>query len=211
MDGAVAMLGLSALQFLDYFGVFVFAISGALMAVRKDMDIFGMTVLALMPAIGGGTLRDLLLDLPIFWIVDNGYLLLTLAAVLFTYLGQRYVLRSARVLAWADAIGLSVFCVLGCIKTLDHGSGLLVAVVLGVVTAVAGGIMRDVVANEVPYVLQREIYATAALIGCLTFLVLLQFSVPYAEWFSILAALVARGLGIVKGWSLPAVNKLGKE
>lgn len=197
---------MSMLQALDYFGVFVFAVSGALMAVRKDMDIFGMLVLALMPAVGGGTLRDLLLDLPIFWMEDTAYLLLTLIAVVFTYFGQRYVSQRAHALAWADALGLAVFCVLGTAKAVDSGVDVPVAIALGVITAVAGGIIRDVVANELPYILQREIYATAALIGCLAYLGLEALQIAHAEWFAMTLALLARGLGILKGWSLPSAR-----
>ncbi len=195
---------MTALQFLDYFGVFVFAISGALMAIRKNMDIFGMLVLAAMPAIAGGTLRDLLLGLPIFWIENTDYLLLTVAATVFTYFVQRFVSRGMHALAWADALGLAVFCVLGAEKALASGVGVWVAAMMGVITAVAGGIIRDVVANEVPYILQREIYATAALLGCAMYLVLEGSLGAYAMWLAVGVALVARGLGITKGWSLPS-------
>ena len=194
---------MSLLDLLNYFGVFVFALSGALVAVRKDMDIFGMLVLALIPAVGGGTLRDLLLDLPIFWIEDTTHLILTATAVAFTFFLANALFTNARTLAWADALGLSVFCVLGTSKAIEAGAGLLVAVVMGVVTAVTGGIIRDVVANEVPYVLQREIYATAALIGSVAYLVFTFLGFGYAEWLAMGLALSARGLGIFRGWSLP--------
>ena len=197
------------MAYLDYFGVFVFAISGALMAVRKNMDLFGMFVLALMPAVGGGTLRDLLLDLPVFWIQDPVYIGLTALAVVFTYFGQRFGTRRARVLAWADALGLSVFCVLGTAKALDAGASMIIAAMMGVMTAVAGGIIRDVVANEVPYILQREIYATAALVGCMSYLLLAQFAIPYSGWIAIAFALGCRGLGIARGWSLPSGKSSG--
>ena len=191
-------------EFLDYFGVFVFAVSGALMAIRKDMDVFGMLVLALMPAVGGGTLRDLLLDLPVFWIEDTNYLFLTLMAVVGTYFGQQFLVARERILAWVDALGLSVFSVLGCAKALDVGVDMLVAVIMGVVTAVAGGIIRDVVANEMPYILRREIYATAALVGSVSYLLLVNLGVPYCEWVAVALCFVARGLGISRGWSLPS-------
>ena len=118
------------------------------------LDYFGLLVLALMPAVGGGTLRDLLLDLPVFWIEDTTYLGLTIAAAAFTYFGQRFMTQDARSLVWADALGLSVFCVSGAAKAISVGVGTLVAVTMGVLTAVAGGIIRDVVANEIPYVLR---------------------------------------------------------
>lgn len=188
---------------LDYFGVFVFALSGALMAIKKDMDIFGMLVLALMPAVGGGTLRDLLLDLPIFWIEDTNYLWITVAAVVFIYFGQKFVTQVTRILPWADALGLSAFCVLGTAKAIGVGTGVFVAIVMGVTTAVAGGIIRDVVANEVPYVMQGEIYATAALVGSITYLVLVGLGFGHAEWVAMGLALLTRGLGITRIWSLP--------
>lgn len=191
------------LLFLNYLGVFVFAMSGALVAGRKQMDVFGFVVLALMPAIGGGTLRDLILDVPVFWIEDLNYLYLTLAAALLTFIAYRAFERVTRILSWFDAVGLSVFCVLGTAKALSiTGSGT-IAVMMGVVTAVAGGILRDTVANDVPLVLRNEVYATAAFIGAVVFVALTHFGVPFAQWLAISAALLVRSLGIVKGLSLP--------
>ena len=195
---------MSVLLALDYFGVFVFAVSGALMALRKQMDLFGVLVLALLPAVGGGTLRDLLLDVPVFWIEDTNYLVITGVAALFTYFSSRFVHRRTHPLAWADALGLSVFCVLGAAKGYSVSGDALVALVMGVMTAVAGGIARDVVANEVPYILRREVYATAALAGSGIYLLLVTMSVPFAEWIGVAAALLVRGLGILRGWSLPS-------
>lgn len=191
------------LLLLNYLGIFVFAISGALVAGRKEMDIFGFVVLALMPAIGGGTLRDLILDVPVFWIEDHNYLYLTLAAALLTFLIYRPLERVSRVLSWFDAVGLSVFCVLGTAKALAVTGSATIAVMMGVVTAVAGGIVRDTVANEVPLVLRHEVYATAAFIGALVFVLLNALGVPFAQWLAIAAALSVRTLGIVKGLSLP--------
>ncbi|MFK7913803.1 MAG: trimeric intracellular cation channel family protein [Pseudomonadales bacterium] len=191
------------LLLLNYLGIFVFAISGALVAGRKQMDIFGFVVLALMPAIGGGTLRDLILDVPVFWIVDHNYLYLTLAAALLTFLIYRPLERVSRALSWFDAVGLSVFCVLGTAKALTITGSATIAVMMGVVTAVAGGIVRDTVANDVPLVLRHEVYATAAFIGAVAFVALQALAVPFAQWLAIAAALAVRTLGIVKGLSLP--------
>ena len=191
------------LLILNYLGIFVFAISGALVAGRKHMDIFGFVVLALMPAIGGGTLRDLILDVPVFWIVDHNYLYLTLAAALLTFLLYRPLARISRVLSWFDAVGLSVFCVLGTAKALSITGSATIAVMMGVVTAVAGGIVRDTVANDVPLVLRQEVYATAAFIGAVAFVSLQTLGIPFAQWLAIAAALAVRGLGIAKGLSLP--------
>ena len=147
------------LGFLDLLGVFVFAISGALVAVQKDMDVFGMFVLAFLPGVGGGTLRDLILDVPVFWVVDTTYLLAVALAVVLVFFGHRFVRNQSKLLVWMDAVGLAVFCVLGCQKAAMTGVSELVAIMMGVMTAVAGGIIRDVVANDIPYVLKQEIYA----------------------------------------------------
>lgn len=190
-----------ALQAFDYFGVLVFAISGALVAVRKNMDIFGLLVLALLPAVGGGTLRDLLLDVPVFWLNDPAYLMLTGCAVLAAFFGHRFLNNARAWIVWADALGLAVFCVLGAAKALALGLDPVVASIMGVMTAVAGGLIRDVVANDIPYVLQEEIYATAALAGAVTYVLLAPWSM--ATWVAIAVALIVRSLGIVGNWALP--------
>lgn len=194
---------IEVLDALDYLGVFVFALSGALLASRKGMDLFGFIVLALMPAIGGGTIRDIVLDVPVFWIEDKNYLLLTLVAAVLTFFGCRQIERATRPLVWLDAVGLSVFCVLGAAKTLQITGDVVVAVVMGVVSAVAGGIIRDVIANDPPMVLHSEIYATAAFLGALVYVGFVSMGWPLAEWAGVLVALAARGSGIVLGWSLP--------
>ncbi|MEM1434159.1 MAG: trimeric intracellular cation channel family protein [Pseudomonadota bacterium] len=194
------------LSTLDYVGVFVFAVSGAMTAVRKEMDLFGCVVLALMPAVGGGTIRDLVLDVPVFWIVDNRYLLITLCAAVVTAVAYHWVLRAQRVVIWSDAVGLAVFSVLGAAKAWEVTGKPIIAVMMGVVTAVAGGIVRDVIANDVPLVLQREIYATAAFGGALVYVAAVQFAVPGALWAGIGLAFALRSAGIYWHWSLPRVR-----
>lgn len=193
---------MTVLAALDHLGVFAFAITGALVAVQKNMDVFGMVVLALMPAVGGGTLRDIMLDVPVFWIQDPTYLFVTLAATIFTFFAHTIILRMADLLLWLDALGLSVFCAIGCAKTLSIGEGPIVGVVMGVITAVAGGILRDVIANESPLVLHKEVYATAAFAGSLTY-VLVPFALSKALLMAIVVAFLVRALGIRFGLSLP--------
>ena len=154
------------LYWLDLFGVFVFAISGALAADRRGMDLFGFVAIALLPAIGGGTVRDIVLGAPVFWVQDTIYLWLIGAAALLTFLAAPVLQRVERLLLWADAVGLSVFCVAGAAKSFALTGSAEVAVVLGVVTAVLGGIIRDVVCNEIPLILRQDIYATAAFTRC---------------------------------------------
>jgi uncharacterized membrane protein YeiH len=159
---------MTALQIADALGVFVFALSGGLLASRKGMDLFGILVISLLPAIGGGTLRDLLLDRPVFWLEESNIILVALAGgVVSAVLGER--IARFKALIWFDAMGLSLFCVIGAQAALGLGYGPIVVVMMGTITASFGGLMRDVVCNEVPLILREDIYATAALIGAFTF------------------------------------------
>ena len=196
---------MSALFIADLVGVFVFALSGALAAARKKMDIFGYMVLAALPAVGGGTVRDLILNTSVFWVDQSIYILVAVGAGILTFLipvrvGKRYI-----VLEWADAIGLSLFCVLGASKALSLTGDPVLAVTLGVVTAVVGGILRDIVCNEIPLILKREIYATAAMVGALVYS--LCASINLAEELSLfcggVSAFTVRSMALIFGWSLP--------
>lgn len=166
---------MSVLHTLDLVGVVVFAISGVLEAGRKRMDVFGAVVLALVTALGGGTLRDVILQHgPVFWVADPTYVIAVTVAALATFALVRRVSLPRRFLLVADAGGLAVFAVLGTQKALGAGAAPVVALGMGVITGVAGGVIRDVLCNEVPLVLRREIYATAALAGGLLFWLLHQ-------------------------------------
>ena len=191
------------LQWFDYFGVFVFAITGAMLAARKEMDVFGFVVLALMPAIGGGTLRDLILSEPVFWLSDTTYLFITLAAALITFFTVRFMTRLSDVLLWFDALGLSVFCAIGAAKAMAVTGDPVIGVVMGVITAVAGGILRDVIANETPLVLHKEVYATAAFCGSVCYVFANYYVADFALVLSVATAFAVRGLGIMLGLSLP--------
>ena len=190
----------------DYFGVFVFAITGALVAARKEMDVFGFVVLALMPAVGGGTIRDLILDVPVFWLENTYYLFITLAAAGLTFVGIRFVEKFRNLLVWLDALGLSVFCSIGATKAMSLTGDPVVAVMMGVVTAVAGGILRDVIANESPLVLHREVYATAAFVGSVMCVFCTIYVSDVALVAGLLAAFITRSLGIQLGLSLPSIK-----
>ncbi len=156
---------------LDLFGVAVFAVSGSLAAGRKRMDIFGVLVLALATALGGGTLRDLLLDSgPIFWIDNLTYVLVVVVASILTFVAVRLVPVPRLALLIADALGLAVFTMIGTAVALNATDSGIVAVIMGVMTGVAGGMVRDILSAEVPLVLRREIYATASLCGSLVYI-----------------------------------------
>lgn len=198
-------MDIPALFIADLVGVFVFALSGALAAARKKMDIFGYIVLAALPAIGGGTVRDLVLNTSVFWVEQSIYILVAVGAGILTFMipvriGKRYI-----ALEWADAIGLSLFCVLGASKALSLTGDPVLAVTLGVVTAVVGGILRDIVCNEVPLILKREIYATAAMVGAAVYslCIALELTEELSLFVGGLSAFTVRSMALIYGWSLP--------
>jgi len=200
------------IQTIDLFGVAVFAISGALVAARKQMDLFGMIVLAVVTGIGGGTLRDLLLGVPVFWINQPVYILVgTGSAVAAAILGRFVTLGRWPLLA-ADALGLAFFCVLGAAKALQAGAGPVIVTLMGVMTGVVGGVVRDILSGEVPLILRHDLYATCAVVGAGTFEILLAIGVPIelAVWVGMLAALALRLAAIRWHLGLPVVALAGK-
>ncbi len=198
------------IYWIDLFGVVVFAISGALAADRRGMDLFGFVAIALLPAIGGGTVRDIILGVPVFWVQDTTYLWLIGAAALVTFLAAPLLQRVERLLLWADAIGLAVFCVVGAAKSYALTGSPAVAVVMGVVTAVLGGIIRDVVCNEIPLILRQDIYATAAFAGALAYVVsqVLGLGPEQSLWVGAGMCFLIRASALLWGWSLPTRKAL---
>lgn len=169
------------LYVLDLFGTAVFAVSGALAAGRRRMDLFGALVIAAVTAIGGGTVRDLILDRhPVFWIRDLRYLAVIAGAGSLTF-AYTSVLRPPRQsLEVADAFGLAVFSVVGARVTLAVGAPSVVVVIMSAITATVGGMVRDVLCGETPLILREEIYATAALAGGVLYLGLRITALPEA-------------------------------
>lgn len=198
---------MTLLQLIDFIGVGVFAISGALAAGRKHLDLLGVVVIAMVTAIGGGTTRDLLLDRPIFWISQPGYLWVILLSALGTVLWTLRLQPPERSLAIADALGLALFAISGAQIAERLGMPGVVCVIMGTITGVAGGIIRDVLTNEIPMVLRRgQIYATAAIAGISVYL-LLRVYAGVAESPAALAGMVTiaalRISAIVWDWTLP--------
>lgn len=193
-----------ALTLLDRLGVLVFAVSGGIVAVRARMDLLGVLVLAFLPALGGGTLRDLILDAPVFWLDDGWALSMVLLGAALAFLFTAAVERF-KALRWADAVGLSLFAVAGAAKTLELGHGLTIAVIMGGVTASAGGLLRDVVAGREPLLLKQDVYATAALLGALGYGLAHRAGLPFeaATGIGVLLAFGLRACAIRFGWSLP--------
>lgn len=194
------------LYLLDLVGVAVFAVTGSLAAGKKQMDLFGVVVLALATALGGGTLRDLILGTyPVFWISDPTYIFVGTAVALSIFVLAGFLRPPAKALVVADAFGLAVFTAVGTEKALSLGVPGSIAVIMGIMTGVAGGLIRDILAGEVPLILKAEIYATASLCGAVIFTVLAQYvpSMPFPALASITVVLALRLAAIRWKLSLP--------
>lgn len=190
---------------IDFVGVVVFAATGALVASRKEMDVVGFALLGTVTGIGGGTLRDLLLGLPVFWVEAPAYLVICVVVSCVVFFTAHLPYSRYRLLLWLDAAGLALFAVVGAEKALIAGAGPVIAVTMGVVTATFGGVIRDVLGAESPVILSREIYATAALAGALGFVLLDAIDLPRDAALAAALALgfAVRGAAISFGWSLP--------
>jgi uncharacterized membrane protein YeiH len=195
------------ISLLDLFGMAVFATSGALVASRKQMDIFGFILLGTVTGIGGGTIRDLLIGIqPVFWVSQPAYLWVCIIVSSVVFFTAHIPESRYRVLLWVDAAGLAAYAVVGAEKALAAGTDALVAVTMGVVTAAFGGIVRDVLGGESPIILRKEIYVTAALAASLVFVVAMAIgiaSVP-ASLAAVAVGFAVRGCALHWGWSLPA-------
>ena len=191
---------------LDLVGIFVFAISGGLVAVRKDLDIFGVLVLAGTTGLGGGFLRDVLIGaLPPAALADWRYLLVPVSAGLLTFWFHPAIGRRERVINIFDAAGLALFCVTGAVKALEAGLGPVPSALMGMLTGIGGGILRVILAGRVPIVLRGELYATPALVGAVIVVVGLEagaavsvVAVPAAA-----VCLLWRLLAMRRGWNAP--------
>lgn len=199
------------LYILDVVGTFVFAISGVRLAAKKDMDLFGVAVIGFVTAVGGGTTRDVLLgSYPVGWVKDIVYPAVILLAVPFTYLFRKTLVNLKRTLFIFDTIGIGIFTILGLQKALNLGVHPALAIVMGMVSAVVGGVIRDILCNEIPLIFRKEIYATACLAGALIFFLLLEFGVPkeYNYIITISVVVVIRLLAIKQGWQMPKMKEL---
>lgn len=200
---------MTLLYLLDMLGTAAFAASGALAGVRRHMDLFGVLVLGMVTATGGGTLRDCLIgDLPPFIFRDETYLWVSLTVSILVFFLHRRLESFTHPLAYFDAVGLGTFVVIGTGKGISHGLGFFGAVMMGVLTATAGGMLRDVLSREIPMVLQREVYASACIAGGSIMYLLHPLPVP-SSLATIAAAttvVVIRVLALRRGWSLPRAS-----
>jgi uncharacterized membrane protein YeiH len=195
---------------IDILGTFAFAVSGALVALDKKFDIFGVIIIAFITAVGGGMLRDVLINAhPINWIGDLNYLYTIFTAVIFTFLFKSKIAYLSKTLFLFDTIGISVFTLLGLQKGLSYELHPLVALIMGMISAVFGGVLRDVLTAKVPLIFEKEIYASACLAGGIIYLILNYFRIEENTNFIISAAVVVTIRAIVVRFhlELPKINR----
>ena len=199
------------IHLLDWFGIFVFSATGALVASRKEMDIVGFALLGSVTGIGGGTIRDLILGVqPIFWVEQPAYLVACIIISTGTFFFAHILHYRYRLLLWLDAVGLALFAVTGSSSALAHGASPVIAVAMGVASASFGGIIRDILGGGSPIILRQEIYITAALAGALVYVLLSRAGIheDVTIFLGFLAAFGLRAMGLYWGLSLPRYRAL---
>jgi uncharacterized membrane protein YeiH len=196
------------IAWLDLFGISVFAASGALAAARRQQTLVTFSFFALVTGVGGGTIRDLLIGAPVFWVQDwrVSAVCLGTAGLIWMTPGR---LWKGRALDWFDAVGLAVYAVFGAAKALGFGIPLLPAMMMGVITACVGGIIRDVLAGEPSILLRPEIYVTAAALASGLFVLLAWLGIPLviAATIGALSGFILRALAILKGLAIPSYRR----
>jgi uncharacterized membrane protein YeiH len=202
------------LYYWDILGTAVFATTGALAANKKKLDIFGYTVLGLVTALGGGTFRDISLGItPVFWVKSPSYILTAILFSILTFFLFKIYNRIPKMLQTLDAMGLGIFTIIGTQKTLLLGYSVTIAVVMGVTTGILGGIIRDTLSGQIPFVLRKEIYATASLLGAIIFIGLnsilnVQFLIIFP---SVILVISTRLIALQFGLSLPRITNTYKN
>ncbi len=198
------------IEVLSWIGTFVFGLSGGLTAARRQMDLFGFVVIAMVTGTGGGTLRDLLLGVsPVSWVQEPRFLIISAVAGVVAFFAnpllQKLDVPRRGALVWADAVGLSVFAVSGTHVAMAYDLPAISIVILGMLTAVGGGVIRDLLSDTIPLILHRELYATAAVAGSVAVLAADRLGLEPVTGTIIATAVAftARAYGILTGWSLP--------
>lgn len=196
---------------LDALGIFVFVISGVLTAIDKGFDVVGASIIGMVTALGGGTLRDIMIgETPVAWMQNQTYLILIFFAILSSYLFKNRIMKLKKSMFVFDSIGIGLFTILGLQKTLSIGLDAPIALMMGIVSAVFGGVLRDVLCNEIPLIFRKEIYASACLAGGLVFLLLTKLTniIEISMGISMLIVFLIRYFAVKKKWSLNFRNQL---
>lgn len=197
------------LTIADYAGTCAFAISGTLSATEKKLDLFGATFIGFITAIGGGTIRDLLLgNTPVTWVIGMEYFILILTSITFTIIFYKHIIKLKHTLFLFDTIGIGAFTIIGVEKALLFGINPPLALVMGLSSAVVGGVIRDTLCNDVPLIFHKEIYATACIIGGVIYLVMSHFKVNiyFSQTTTILSIIIIRLLAVRYNLSLPKIT-----
>lgn len=196
---------MGAVDLLDFIGVGLFAATGALTASRKQLDVIGFLFMATITGVGGGTVRDLILDVPVFWVEQHAYIVICAGAGGLVFFGAHLIESRYRLVLWLDALALAAYGVFGAFKGLAVTGSPVVAVVMGMMTGTLGGILRDVIAGEPSVLMRKEVYVTAAMVGAVLFVVADALGLPLiaSAWVGFLAAFGVRCGALVFGWSLP--------
>lgn len=196
---------MDAVYLMDFIGVGLFAATGALAASRKQLDIIGFLFMATITGVGGGTVRDLILDVPVFWVEKHLYILVCAGVAVIVYFTAHLIESRYRLLLWLDALALAAYGVFGAFKGLTITGSPVVAVVMGMMTGTLGGILRDVIAGEPSVLMRREVYISAAIAGALLFVIADSSGLPLfvTAWVSFVVAFAVRSGALAFGWSLP--------
>lgn len=196
------------LEIFDILASLVFATTGALVASRKQMDLVGFIWLGVITGVGGGTVRDLLLGIPVFWVKDATPIIACLAGSIGVYFFAHLIQSRYKLLLWLDAAGLALVTIAGTTKGIDLGVSPVIGVAMGIITGSIGGIIRDILGQEPSIVLRREIYVTASLAGAILFVILNGIGIerPVATITGILLVFIIRVLAILFNWTLPTYN-----
>jgi len=205
---------ITLLYVMDLIGTFSFALSGALHAARKRLDLFGIFITAFLTALGGGTTRDVLLgNTPVAWVRDLSYISLVLLAVIICTIAHKLLIKISQTLFLFDSIGIGVFTIVGIRIALSLSIHVVIAVPMGVVTAVFGGILRDVFLNRVPLILRKEIYATACLIGGTIYIILESFGLndDLTLIATVLIIIMIRVISVKYKLSIPTIPVKSEE
>ena len=206
----------NTIYILDLIGTFVFAISGAICAAQKKLDLFGVIIIAFVTAVGGGMIRDVLMNShPMCWMNDTNYVWVILLAVFVTFLFKNEIGKLSKTMFLFDTMGLGVFTLLGVQKANLLGFDPVICVIMGTISSVMGGVTRDVLTNRNPIIFQKEIYASACMLGGISFLVLNHFNINEHINFAItlLVVIVIRLMAVKFKLRLPVIkdNLLGRD
>lgn len=195
---------------IDILGTAAFAISGVLIAMDKKLDVFGLFIIAFVTAIGGGTLRDVLIgNTPVVWMQNNTYLIVVLVSVLLAIVFAKQLRYLRKTLFFFDTIGIGLFTMVGVQKGLEANLSPVICVALGTMTASFGGVLRDILCNEIPVIFRKEVYATACIVGGFSYFLLLQLPSDQAYAFvgAIGVTILIRFLAVTLKISLPSIYR----